>query len=503
MNRRTFIKLGGLGAIPVLTQSCGSDSAHSDSDFEIKVESLHTIGHKLTNGFDFTKYPTENIETDYLIVGGGVSGFASLCKLKDKNAILVEANSKPGGTSSYGTYRDIIFSQGAHYDVEYPNNYGQQVLNLLKDLDIIEYDEILQKWSFKEKEYLIAPDRESITYFEDKIVEDPLNITKVEKEFANLMQAYSGKMILPTRLINPKLQNLNNQTFYDFLEREGLVEENLIKSLDYQLIDDYGADTKTVSALAGIHYFACRPYFTENPAIFSPPEGNYYFVRKMMQYCYDKEVWLNSFVYSVEENEGGFEVKIWDDENQRTKIVQTKKVIYSGKKHSLKYIYPDFKFTHDIQYAPWLIVNIILPSRKLKWSKPIWQHDVIGEKGFMGFVDSEAQFDVDSLNRNITAYYCLKPEERNSLLDIFKDPKELVNNTISLIEKYERIELKRIQEVQVKLLGHAMPIPTKNYLFKDMNRGTSNPNFILSGVDNHRLPLLFDAMDAGLNFSVD
>ncbi|MEZ4936597.1 MAG: FAD/NAD(P)-binding protein [Crocinitomicaceae bacterium] len=500
MQRRKFIKLSGLAAVPLVLESCKSGYTGKPLDYEIQVESLHTIGHKLTSGFNFSRYPTEKLATDYLIVGGGIAGFSALTKLKGKDRLLVEAGSKPGGTSSYATYKEIIFSQGAHYDVEYPNFYGKEVLKHLEDLRIIQFDSILNKWEFVEKEYLIPQEKESITYFENKIVEDPLNISEKEKEFSALMSRYYGKLPLPTRMIPEDLHGLNQVNFKTFLEQKGLSDELLFQALDYQFIDDYGEGMNGISALAGIHYFACRPYFNQNPMIFSPPEGNYYFVRKMLQHNHDQEILLNSFVYRILKTKEGFETSIWDEKENKIRIVRSKKVIYTGKKHALKFIYPELSFEHPVEYAPWMVINFILPNFGLSLSKNIWQNDVVGERGFMGFVDSRAQFDVDAPYRSLTAYYCLKKEERGQLLDIFKNPRAIVENTKKIIERYQGIQMNQIYQVQLKLMGHAMPIPKPGYLLQDMNDRSSDPDFIFSGVDNHRLPLLLDAMDSGLHF---
>ena len=87
MNRRSFIKLGSLASVPLILDSCKSKSSSGERDFEIKVESLHSIGHKLTSGFDFSKFPKKQLQTEYLIVGGGVAGFSALTKLNKHDAI--------------------------------------------------------------------------------------------------------------------------------------------------------------------------------------------------------------------------------------------------------------------------------------------------------------------------------------------------------------------------------------------------------------------------------
>jgi hypothetical protein len=47
-------------------------------------------------------------------------------------------------------------------------------------------------------------------------------------------------------------------------------------------------------------------------------------------------------------------------------------------------------------------------------------------------------------------------------------------------------------------MGHAMPIPTKDYLFTDKNHQRPDNDFVFAGVDNARLPLLFEAVDSGI-----
>ena len=49
------------------------------------------------------------------------------------------------------------------------------------------------------------------------------------------------------------------------------------------MVDDYGSTADQVSALAGVHYYACRPYYTESVELFSPPQGNAYFVQKLLE----------------------------------------------------------------------------------------------------------------------------------------------------------------------------------------------------------------------------
>ena len=56
----------------------------------------------------------------------------------------------------------------------------------------------------------------------------------------------------------------------------------------------------------------------------------------------------------------------------------------------------------------------------------------------------------------------------------------------------------QVAKVIIKQMGHAMPIPSPGHLFNDGNDFRSNSNLVYAGVDNGRLPLLFEAVDSGI-----
>jgi hypothetical protein len=99
----------------------------------------------------------------------------------------------------------------------------------------------------------------------------------------------------------------------------------------------------------------------------------------------------------------------------------------------------------------------------------------------------------------LTVYYCFKPEEREMMSLIAEKKQTFVDQTIKQLESYFNKSIKsKIEKVFIKQMGHAMPIPKPGYLFNDANVYRSNPNLVYAGVDNGRLPLLFEAMDSGI-----
>jgi hypothetical protein len=117
----------------------------------------------------------------------------------------------------------------------------------------------------------------------------------------------------------------------------------------------------------------------------------------------------------------------------------------------------------------------------------------------IGFVDSGSQFTEPGTLRILTVYFCLDPANRIVLADIEKSKENFCAPVIGLISEYFGVKLEvLIEEIYIRIFGHAMPIPVPGFLFKDQNAARSFENFVYAGVDNHRLPLFFEALDSGI-----
>ncbi len=497
MNRRKFIKLSSLALAGALTPSCDQKSAKPrPQSYDISIKSDMQAGHLI---LDSAAFQTGNtFSTDYLVVGGGISGLAAACQLRDRDFILCELSAQLGGTSGSESHGGEVFSQGAHYELAYPNYYGVETLNFLDELGIIRYDNLVDAWNFVDRQYLIDADRESQTLTSNGFREELLEPGQLKDNFLKLTLPYLGEMKLPTRIIREDLRSLDEISFYHFLQRNLRLTPSFKQGIDYQMRDDYGADAEAVSALAGIHYYACRPYYTQSVELFSPPEGNFYFVNKMAATLPRERIKTNHLARRVQRDGNGFEVLVMDIENTRIDRYLAKNVIYAGGKHALKYVFPsDAHLFQGNVYAPWLVVNIVLKDNLR--AEAFWQNELLGQNPtFMGFVDSASQPRASEA-RVFTAYYCFSPDQRPYLANIKRNAQAIVHKTLETINLYFDCEVSAlVEKVYVKALGHAMPVPKPHYLFSDKNAYRREPNLVYAGVDNSRLPLLFEALDSGI-----
>ncbi|MFY0593400.1 FAD-dependent oxidoreductase [Roseivirga sp.] len=495
MKRRKFIKLTSLATLPIILQSC--DWSEDTNGFPITVHTdIHT-GHLIFKSQGFEKGDSISVET--AIVGGGIAGLSAAYSLKDRDFMLLELSEKLGGTSSFSALGNTTFAQGAHYDLAYPSNYGDEVLSLLEELKVIEFQPWKDSWSFSDKQYLISNARKNICFEQGRFRGDVLVEGEEKEKFHQILKPFYGQMLMPSTMIDEKHSVLNEVSFFDYLNDRMNISDRFKRGLDYHMLDDWGGTTEQVSALAGIHYFTCRPYNTQVVDLFSPPSGNGYFIDKMRDQLPNDRLLTSHLVKSVEKVADGFLTEVIDIENNLVKTISSKNIIYAGQKHALKYIMPDqYELFQNTEYAPWLVLNFVMKDGIEK--KGYWQNEMLtDDETFMGFVDSDMQETNDSDKRVLTAYYCLPSSSRNDLKNVEANREVIVSKTLGYLNEYFEKDLTDLVEhVFIKVMGHAMPIPKPNYLFSDKNENRLYENMTFAGVDNARLPLLFEAMDSGI-----
>jgi protoporphyrinogen oxidase len=429
-----------------------------------------------------------------VIVGGGISGLAAAYANRNSDYLLLELSDRIGGTSAAASHDKAMMCQGAHYELAYPEYYGEEVLKMLEELKIIQFEPWKKHWSFVDKQHIIPYQRRQQCYFNGKIQSDVLPVGEEKELFLELISDYSGKMPLPSRLSKETERKLNDLTFSQYLDQHITLSSQFKRGLDYHMMDDYGAGINEVSAFSGIHYFMCRPYYRQTVDLFSPPQGNYYFIDKIQNRLSSSRIKTQHLVRSITKHDAQYVLQVIDLENKGILEIQTQKVIYAGQKHALKYIYPEQDSLFNNVYAPWMVVNLVCKKEISNYG--FWQNEFIGENpSFLGFVDSSVQH-ADNPYRIFTAYYCFDPQSRDYLTTIEAHKEKVAGETQSYIEEMLGTKISP-EAAYVNLMGHAMPVPKPGYLFKDANY---NPDaqLIYAGVDNGRLPLLFEALDSGL-----
>lgn len=474
-------------------------SAWEEKKYNISFRSEMENGHLIFQSQDWDMASPESVKT--LIVGGGIAGLSAAASLPHQDFVLLELADRLGGTSSAENINGQWLTQGAHYDLSYPTHFGEEVLSLWEQLGVIQLKPQQNYWQFTDAQYIIDEDFETLCYYQGRFFEDVPTSQQSAEAFKRFLQPYEGKLRLPLRLSDPDLLPLKEQTFAQFLQSQGSFSADLFRSIDYQMTDDFGGTAASVSALAGLFYYTGRPYGNHETDIFSPPEGNYYFVKKLAGKLPAGQLKTRHLVSKITPEGKGFSVEVLDLQKKTKKALKAAEVVYAGNKHALKFICPEaYPAFSGNQYIPWIVANLTF-SENWQAPKVFWQNEMLSpEQGFMGFVDSRQQAGINQTV--LTAYFCI-PEWNRKLLP--KIPKQanayvsLLLEEIALFYKMETETLeKHLEKVNFHLMGHAMPLPSPDYLLKDKNVGRPFQQMVYAGVDNGRLPLLFEAVDSGI-----
>lgn len=495
MDRKSFIKIAGLGSIPLFFNGCSS--IQTNNEYSIQLESNRKLGHLSRE--ELAKKPKFKCKFNTVIIGAGIAGVSSYAKLNDDATALIDLNSFIGGTAGGGNFKSSRYARGAHYDIIYPNNYGAETLQFLSEANIIDQNEFTKQYHFKDEEFLISTKNESTCLRFSERVRDPLADLPELDGFIQLLSEFKSEMVMPTVNIKPKYDYLDKISFKNWLKDKIELSDIFSAALDYQMRDDWGGDCSEVSALAGIHYYMCRNY-SEELELISPPEGNQYFAEKLLATTEYKNILLNHLCHSIEHlSPTQFKVIVYDSEADIVKEITCNNIIYAGNKHALKHIFPKASRNELIpEYSAWVSINLIMD--KFKNRNGFWQNDVITkDKSFLGFSDSRAQFDYINDFDVLTAYYCFNSRNREALIGIESNPKSIVEKTIDYIEHSLEEDIRtKLKKVNVNLMGHAMPLPKPGYLKQDWNKNRPLSNFTYAGVDTGKLPLFFEAVDSGL-----
>ena len=485
----------------------------------------HARGHLLRGD---KPWPTPSVihTTRVVIAGGGVAGLAAARALRLKGMddfTLLELEDEAGGNSRGGAVNGIACPLGAHY-LPVPGDDANEVQDLLEEFGIRK--RIAGRWTYDERHLCHSPQER--LFFNGAWQPGLLPVQGVGRDtlaqyqtFAALVaqarKAAKWTIPLSKTTLAPVHSALVAITFVTYLNEHGLTDPHLRWYLDYCCRDDYGAGIATVSAWAGIHYFASRHGFSapagnntqdvgdsaeptnatapEHDGILTWPEGNAWLTRRLAAPLKERlhSGWV---VVRIAAAKHGVEVDAFNPASQTLhRWVAARCIVALPIFVAARVVEnpPDFlrQAAASTRYAPWLVANIHIkaplqdrPGPAASWDNVIYggfDGTIAGGAGKSGQGEPGAQSTftggglgyVDATHQSLlpvpgatvlTHYRALGdvPEGRKLLMDTpwatWRDAilAELSQAHPDIRAKATRIDITRY--------GHAMavPIPQKN-----------------------------------------
>ena len=429
-----------------------------------------------------------------LIAGGGVAGLAAARALRQRGIddfMVLELEDSAGGNSRGGVVGGMACPLGAHY-LPVPGDEAHEVQDLLEEFGLRQrvagrwvYDERHLCHSPQERLFFNGPDGPS--WQEGLLPVQGVGASTLAQysRFADQVRAAQTAAPFPMPAFRAHASAthlaLDAITFQAWLDREGLTDPHLRWYLDYSCRDDYGAGLTSVSAWAGIHYFASRHGFHapgddagEREGVLTWPEGNAWLTRKLAAPLLGPSggrLRTGRVVQRIEAGKQGVTVDAWDVATNTVERWQAAHCIVALPVFVAARVVvnpPDFlrQAAARTRYAPWLVANLHIDQalHDRPGAPPSWDNVLYGSPG-LGYVDAMHQNLQRVPGATVLTWYTAlgdAPDARRQLLERpwshWRDAilTELAVPHPDLREKLTRIDITRY--------GHAMAVPVPGML---------------------------------------
>jgi len=439
----------------------------------------HERGHLLRNKPSSTQASATR-RARVVIAGGGIAGLAAARALRLRGIddfVLLELEDSAGGNSRGGSVAGIACPLGAHY-LPVPGDAAPQVQNLLEELGLRR--RVAGRWQYDERHLCHSPQerlfrdghwQEGLLPLEGSSAATLAQYRLFSQRVEQARQAARYALPLADAPAPAAHLALDAITFSEWLRREQLTDPQLLWYLDYCCRDDYGAGAASVSAWAGIHYFASRHGFhlpgegPERDAVLTWPQGNGW-LSERLAWPLGERLRTGRVVTRIESLRHGVEVDALNAASGVAERWQAQHCIVALPVFVAARVVespPELlrQAAARIRHAPWLVANLHLrePLEDRRGPAPAWDNVLYDTKG-LGYVDARHQSLDPRPGPTVLSWYRPlggEPDGRRKLLEqpwtTWRDEMlgELSAPHPDIAGKASRIEVTRY--------GHAMATP--------------------------------------------
>jgi glycine/D-amino acid oxidase-like deaminating enzyme len=252
--------------------------------------------HAVRDGLWRAAPPPPERRVDVAVIGAGIAGLAVAALLKDRDLLVLERESEPGGVAKSGRWRDVDYALGSAYIAETDGRFGQfyESLSLVPRPVSAPVDRALTGAAGagdpRDGEWRAAYER----------LKALLRRLSASPDFPKIPIANASEPALA----------LDRLSLLDFLAREQ-IDSELFRLLDAYCLSALGAPAAEISAYAGVNFLS-----EINAPIYAFPGGNAAIVRAMaarVSRAGEGRILTGAAVYAVEPAEGGYARIGWFD----------------------------------------------------------------------------------------------------------------------------------------------------------------------------------------------
>lgn len=455
----------------------------------------HVLAHRLR--FPDFPTPSSSISTPILILGGGVAGLAAAYRLTQQghtDFLLVDLEAELGGNARQGRNAHSSYPLGAHY-LPIPNQSNQALIQFLEDAGVITGRDAQGEPIYDPEQLTFAPQSRLFirnTWQEGLLPRYGLaqaeldEIDRFLKQMSDFQQQRGddGRFVfdIPLQFASKKtpLHDLDRYTMFEWMHERGYRGKHLINYVNYCCRDDYGLGVRSVSAFAGIHYFASRKHDLKQYAdvVLTWQEGNARLISHLKKHSQGR-VLNRQLAYKIDAKTAAVEVAVYDDVSKRSTLIKADQVINCCPQFVNQYLLPDrSRWTKDFAYVPWVVATIVLKKFPFADGAPLaWDNVIEGANG-LGYVYAQHQSVGQFSSPFVISYY-----HSMDGLDCKKSRQELFERTDEQWKDFIVKDLaiahfgieQEIESIEIFRHGHGMICPVPGFLFSKARQTLGRP----------------------------
>jgi len=451
------------------------------------VGNVHGLGHRLrTMALPAPSGPPRR--TDVVVIGSGASGLSAAWRLAPTGleVTVLEAAPWPGGTSAWQQAQPIPYPWGSHY-LPVPNPELRATLRLLYEHGVVtgwdgagrpQFDpEVLcrapeERLFYQGKWHLgLVPDaalsaRERAQMDRFRVIEQEL----IRARGSDGRPAFQLPFEQSSRDV--RLLELDRISMAQWLTERGLDSPFVRWYVRYGMLDDFGAELETVSAWAGLHYFASRKLETEQTRgsrFLVWPQGNGWLVERLLEAVTGPRL-HGALVLAVRPaRSSGVEVLYFEPASHTTRRIEARAAIVATPAFVARRIlaprtaHQSGGLLRPRAASPWLVANLQVRwpvNPDLPWDSVI--HDAAG----LGYVHAGHQQGPLGERLTLTYYQAFGGRDvaasRTALLGRRWD--ELADHVLADLSPAHPELPEQTQRIDVMIWGHGMPRPQPGFL---------------------------------------
>lgn len=471
--------LGGLGSFTGLISGCSEQRPAAAA--ARWVGASHVRGHRLRSlRSGSLPAPARSRRCDVLIVGAGIGGLAAaraLSRAGIADVALLELEDSAGGNSRGQALGGQRCPLGAHY-LPVPDAVAAEVSEWLHEIGLLS---TRLGRSVADERYLCHSPQERL-FIDGAWVEGLLPPAASGSATYQQYQSF-GAAVERVRselgFAMPSLKAgwtaghsaLDAETFDRWLARHGFDDIKLRWYLDYACRDDYGAGLDTVSAWAGLHYFASRHGFhapgddaAERDAVFTWPEGNAWLAERLAA-PQRAQLQGGRVVMNIDLQRDGVRALAWSAQSNEIEAWSAKAVVLAVPLFIAAQLLAEVPpalaaVAQRMPHAPWLVANLQLREPLLDrgiGAPASWDNVAYGSAS-LGYVDAGHQrLSPMPQPTVLTAYWALPQGQRKDLLE--GEATAWAARVIDELRPLHPDLPAKIEQVSLMRYGHAMSIP--------------------------------------------